>query len=140
MKPVLAQAAVTGAVAVVGLALFPPAATGQPNFFTAPDGNIGCDIYDFQARCDINDHTFSPPAKPTDCPLNWGDEVVVRTDQQGQFNCHIDSAFGDGPVLALGATISAGPMSCTSTPSGIGCRNSKTQHGFDISRQAYRLY
>jgi hypothetical protein len=136
MKRLVAAAA----AAVVGLGTFASSAAADPGFITLPGGNIGCDIYDFQARCDIKDYTFAPPSKPADCPLNWGNALVVTQEQPGQFSCHIDSAFGDGPVLAIGDTATVGPMSCTSTPAGIQCRNTKTQHGFDLSREAYRLY
>ncbi|BBY23645.1 DUF6636 domain-containing protein [Mycobacterium stomatepiae] len=128
------------AVAVAGLDLFTLPASADPGFIAVPGGNIGCEIYDFQARCDIKEYSFTPPPKPADCPLNWGNALVVREDQPGQFACHIDSAFGDGPMLAVGNTQTVGPMSCTNTPSGIQCRNTKTQHGFDLSRQAFRLY
>ncbi|WAC91582.1 DUF6636 domain-containing protein [Mycobacterium sp. Aquia_213] len=136
MKRMVAAAA----VAVAGLGMFAPRASADPGFITLPGGNIGCEVYDFQARCDIKDYAFSPPPKPADCPLDWGNALIVNGDQPGQFACHIDSAFGDGPLLAVGNTHTVGLMSCTSTPAGIGCRNTKTQHGFDLSGQAYRLY
>jgi hypothetical protein len=136
MKRVFAAAAVS----VVGLGMCAPSVSADPGFITLPGANIGCDIYDFQARCDIKDYTFTPPPKPADCPLDWGNALVVKEDQPGQFTCHIDSAFGDGPLLAAGNTRTVGPMSCNSTPAGIHCRNTNTQHGFDLSREAYRLY
>jgi hypothetical protein len=132
--------AIAGAVSAVGLGMFAPPASAQPNYFTTPDGNIGCDIYDFEARCDIKEYTFAPPTKPEDCPLHWGDALLVREALPGEFTCHIDSAFGDGPALAVGDSKTVAPMSCTVIPSGIQCRNTATQHGFELSRQAYRLY
>ncbi|MCV7410331.1 hypothetical protein AWC05_21265 [Mycobacterium florentinum] len=131
---------VAATVAVAGLGLVAPPASADPGFIAVPGGNIGCEVYDFQARCDIKEYSFTPPPKPADCPLNWGNALVVNQDQPGQFACHIDSAFGDGPMLAVGSTQTVGPMSCTNTAAGMQCRNTKTQHGFDLSRHAYRLY
>ncbi|AMD55631.1 hypothetical protein ATO49_22465 [Mycolicibacterium fortuitum subsp. fortuitum DSM 46621 = ATCC 6841 = JCM 6387] len=66
------------AAAAAGIALPATAyACPPPPKFVTPSGNIWCLVPNgFDGSngvvCEIRDHTYSPPAKPADCHLDWG--------------------------------------------------------------------
>jgi len=68
--------------------------------FETPTRNIACRVGDGGVRCDIHDHDWTPPPKPADCPLAWGDAVEVSSGSGAQFTCHRDTVFdASDPVL-----------------------------------------
>jgi hypothetical protein len=91
-----------GAIAV-SIALFGAVSASSAQagfrFFHSPSGNIACAIGGGQARCDIKQHSWSPPPKPSSCPLDWGYGLIVSRSGPGHFFCGGDTVFGAGGVL-----------------------------------------
>jgi hypothetical protein len=57
---------------------------------------------------------------------------------RGHFICAGDTVLNDRRRLAYGSSIRRGRYLCTSRRSGMRCRNSRTGHGFKLSRQRAR--
>src|SRR4051812_12243680 len=55
----------------------PPDGTG-PQDFVLPSGNIGCAVGPGDARCDIRDKQWQAPPDTMDCPLDYGDSIVLE--------------------------------------------------------------
>lgn len=110
--------------------------------FTSPSGNIGCYIDPVQVRCDITEHTWTPPPRPDTCPsfTGYGQGLVLRAGIDAKVVCAGDTAMTQGNTLAYGDSITAGPLRCDSDESGITCKDSSTGHGFTISRDSYGLF
>lgn len=110
--------------------------------FTSPSGNIGCMIDPFHVRCDIRERDWSPPPPPSDCPsfTGFGQGLVINSGQPAQFVCAGDTALAGGPPLPYGESITAGLFNCSSTESGMTCRDTWSGHGFWISRQGYQMF
>jgi len=139
--------------------------------FATPSGNIVCDLYTPSAdgfhatgevRCDIQTITFTPPPKPADCPLDWGQSLSLR--KAATFGCIGDAVVGQAlttgsrvswwdrsvdatattgagvsAALAYGTTMIAGDLRCTSAPVGLTCKNTRTHAQFFLSRDKYTL-
>jgi hypothetical protein len=108
--------------------------------FVSPTGNVSCMIDPSWARCDIIDRDWSPPPRPADCEFDYAHGISLAPDEQAQFVCAGDTAFGPDDVLPYGEAITAGVLRCESAQSGIACRDVQTGHGFSISRELYRLF
>ena len=126
-----------------------PPATSRPrgpdqqlSAFRAPSGNIGCELVTTQvARCDIHEHSWSPPPKPADCDLDWGFGLQVATSGQAGFVCAGDTAVDPAsPVLAYGQRARQGTFVCESAETGVTCTNEATGRGFFLSRESYRFF
>lgn len=115
-------------------------APAQLRIFRSPSGNIGCYVDSKGARCDIEDRDFQVPSKPASCPLVWGQGVEVDTGRVAAFVCASDSTLNDGTVLAYGTSIQVGDFECDSEQTGMSCRNTKTAHGFTLSKAAADLF
>jgi uncharacterized protein DUF6636 len=107
--------------------------------FTSPSGNIGCYIDPDYVRCDIRERDWSPPPRPADCSLDWGQGLTLEAGTPGDLVCAGDTALGSGSPLAYGDKIVSGSIECTSTPDGITCWDFVYGGEFSISRQAYHL-
>jgi hypothetical protein len=121
----------------------PPAAdreVSELTGFVAPTGNVSCMIDANWARCDIVDRDWSPPPRPADCEFDYGQGISLAPGRQAEFVCAGDTAFGPDEVLPYGDSITAGVLRCESAESGITCRDTQTERGFTISRDAYRLF
>jgi hypothetical protein len=115
--------------------------------FHSPSGNVGCKISPTSVRCDIDQRDWSPPPRPADCTLDFGQGIAIGTgEQQAHFVCAGDTVRvlppygGAGEPLAYGEAITAGQMRCESAESGMTCRDVGSGHGFSISREAYQLF
>jgi hypothetical protein len=109
--------------------------------FQAPSGNISCSMARDNATCEIKDHTFEQPAKPSDCDVDYGRMISVKGEAPAEFLCHGDTVFvAEAPVVAYGERVSNGSVTCTSATSGLTCSTSSGSHGFELSRASYRLY
>ena len=115
--------------------------------FTTPSRNIACYVTSGtagdptdpgQARCDIAQATWSPPARPASCTGDWGHALTVGPDGSG-FGCVSDSAANDN-VADYGTTQVRGAFSCAVDQAGITCTDLDTGHGFAVSREQYRLF
>jgi hypothetical protein len=110
-----------------------------PQFFRLPSGNIGCYVDATAVRCDIGQRDWAPPPKPASCQLDYGNGISL-TDAGPAVACAGDTVLNGPDVLAYGDSSARGPFECTSSQAGVSCRDTSTGHGFDLSRQAYRLY
>lgn len=129
-----------GAVAVASTVAVSPTAHAELTGFTSPSGNIGCILDAEHARCDIAERDWAPPPPPSDCPLDYGQGIVVQPGRGAWFVCAGDTALGGGAPLAYGRSVSAGVLRCDSAESGMTCRDVEDGHGFTISRQGYQLF
>ncbi|GAS88937.1 DUF6636 domain-containing protein [Mycolicibacterium brisbanense] len=135
--------AVSGAACIA----FPATAQACPaaSTFVTPSGNIMCLVstsFDGTngAECEIRDYSYTPPQKPADCQLAWGDRVSIKEGSAPVVHCHGDTNFAPGlPTLAYGQTRSAGPIVCHSEPARMSCTDSSTGHYLRLSREALEL-
>lgn len=111
----------------------------SPTWFSTPSGNISCAVLSDAARCDIVERSWQPPAKPADCPLDWGPTLGVEGTQPGRFACVSDTVYRPEVVLPYGRRVTVGSMSCDVVAEGVTCR-SAAGHGFFLSRESYRLF
>lgn len=108
--------------------------------FLSPTGNIGCVIGPDNARCDIHERDWAPPARPASCPLDYGQGIEVGPTDAATYVCAGDTAFDPtSQHLPYGDSIQAGVMLCTSTQSGMECKSTSSGHGFTISREAHNI-
>ena len=118
-----------------------PAALGAPANFRTPSGNIGCDMRPSGVRCDILRYTYTPPARPASCGLEWGDAVAVGRGGRARFVCHGDTVLpppGSRYRVAYGTTVRRAGFRCTVTRAGVTCRN-PAGRGFTLARERVRL-
>lgn len=116
-----------------------PAPTST-TFIQSPTGNIGCAMAKGGVRCDIEEHSWQPPPKPSWCPDEWGNGLSVGVTGLGQFTCAGDSVLGQGRVLSYNRAWLLGRFVCTSSTTGMRCDNTITSHGFFLSREQVRTY
>ncbi len=111
-----------------------------PRFLT-PSRNIGCAISRGQVRCDIGEHVYRTPRKPSGCQGDYGQSIAVTKQGIAAFICVTDSAIRRrAPVLAYGSSTVVGDFGCTSRTSGIRCFDLKSRHGFWLSQQQPVLF
>jgi len=110
--------------------------------FSSPSGNIGCvgettrGTTNF-VRCDIRTRTWSPPAKPASCELDWGQGVELGPLRRARWICAGDTALGATLKLKYGASKQIGAIRCTSLRSGMRCMN---RHGFGFKMSRQRMF
>lgn len=115
------------------------------DFFQTPSGNIDCamGLLDGAAltECEISDHTYSVPARPTPCMGAFGDRISMREGSAAKMPCHSDTVRGTGyPVLQYGQSRSLNSITCESQQSGITCTDNASGHFFKLSRDTYELH
>jgi hypothetical protein len=109
--------------------------------FQSPTGNIGCVLVAEVARCDIVKRSWSPPPRPSDCQLDFGQGIAVGRSGKATFVCAGDTARAPGSKkLAYGTQSQVGDFTCVSRFGGMTCTNRSTGHGFRISAQSYKLF
>jgi len=111
----------------------------SPTWFSTPSTNISCAVSADSARCDIVERTWTPPAKPADCPLDWGSSLVVGAGQVARFACNSDTVYRPEVQVPFGRRVVDGSMSCDVVTEGVTCR-ADDGHGFFLSRESYRLF
>jgi hypothetical protein len=116
-------------------------AQGAPSGFRSPSGNIHCQYFEGEVRCDIAQISAPIPPKPRDCELDWGQAFAVAANSaSGARLCHGDTAIDDSlPVLPYGNVWRRGNITCTSEQTGVTCSNG-LGHGFSLSRAVQRLF
>lgn len=119
----------------------PPVSTG--NAFQTPSGNIACVTSPpgepLSLRCDLAVNEAKPPKRPRHCELDWGNAFALGETGRATRLCYGDTAAGEHPVLAYGATWKRGGVECVSSEKGLRCVN-RDGHGFDLSRRKQRLF
>lgn len=128
-------AIVLGMGLVAALA-FAPAASA----FRSPTGNIGCALSSQGVRCDIQQRSWRPPAKPRSCDVDYGQGLAVERTGRGRFVCAGDTVLGIGRTVAYGTLVRRGRFACRVRTSGVRCINTRNRHGFALSRQGYRRF
>ena len=108
--------------------------------FQTPSKNIACHLSAESARCDIGRKQWSPPPKPDDCQLAWGNGVAVERRGEATFTCAGDTLLGAGTLLPYGQSLQAGDVVCDSTTTALRCSNVGSGHGFMLSVQQYQLF
>ena len=112
--------------------------------FQTPSHNIGCYMSTQRGgsvRCDIREHSWTAPPKPSYCDVDWGGGLQVGSKRRGSIVCAGDTVLDLGSqVLPYGVSSKAGPIVCDSSEAGVRCHNSRSGHGFFVSRQRYALF
>jgi hypothetical protein len=109
-------------------------------FFRTPSKNIVCDLHESAVRCDIVRKSWSPPAEPSSCELDWGNGMYISAGKAG-FTCTGDSLIGVASgTLEYGHADRSGSVRCTSETSGLTCTDEKTGRGFTLAVSRYRLF
>ena len=109
-------------------------------FFRTPSKNIFCDLSASAVRCDIINKSWSPPAKPSSCELDWGNGMYISAGKAG-FTCTGDSLISTASVtLEYGHADRSGSVLCTSERSGLTCKDEKTGRGFTLAVSRYSLF
>ena len=126
-------------------------------FFHTLDNNIACGIVKGQkkrrkggkkipripgeARCDVRAHTWVAPPKPANCPLDWGNGVVVGDRGFPNYVCAGDTvADANSPAAGPGSVIALGRYSCTVLEQSVRCTNLATGRGFEVSASQVSLF
>jgi hypothetical protein len=128
----------------------PATAQADPSYqFQSPSGNIFCLMGDGNdVVCDIADHTYVPPPKPSDCQQGWGGRFSLDQGSAPVSHCHGDTIIPSHtspgnipgePTLEYGRTQTLGAITCDSEPTGMTCTDSRTGHYFRLSRESYEL-
>ncbi len=119
----------------------PPSPPSGIYQFQSPGGNIACTMGSSGAACDIGDHTYTPPPKPADCHLGWGDRFSLQQGQPAMMDCHGDTLRIPGlPTLDYGQSQSSGPITCNNdAASGMTCTDTSSGHFFRVSSGSYQL-
>lgn len=119
---------------------FSPAFVGEGNvFFLSPSRNIGCALSETGVRCDVHEHTWSPPSPPASCHLDFGQGVTVIGTSPAMFTCAGDTVIIGDEVLAYRSQVTRGDFECRSDTAAMQCRNVKTGHRFSLSRENVTL-
>jgi len=135
--------AITLAVVAATLALTAPSAPAKSKFkfFQSPSHNIGCVISGGGVRCDIRNHQWPTPPKPSTCDVDYGQGVGVGRHDKASFVCAGDTTLDPtSPALGYGERIKAKRFRCTSKQKGMRCVNRRNGHGFFLSAQDVRLF
>jgi hypothetical protein len=110
--------------------------------FQSPSGNIGCILYEGNARCDIDKHGWTVPPRPASCPeqVDYGQGLTVEREGKAGVVCAGDTAMNaKDPILPYTATTEVAGTVCDSEVDGITCTNAEG-HGFFISVQGYKFF
>jgi len=109
-------------------------------FFQTPSKNIICDLSPSAVRCDIVHKSWSPPAKPSSCELDWGNGMHITAGKAG-ITCAGDTLIGTASeTLGYGQADRSGSVLCTSESSGLTCKDEKTGRGFTLAVSRYSLF
>ncbi len=101
--------------------------------FTAPSGNITCNLGQDSVSCSIDEHSFVPTDGSCDDSADKPFTVSVGKDSGASGNC--DSGYStSGATLSYGASAKNGSFACTSSESGIECWSQVSGKGFTLSR------
>lgn len=136
MTQTTATAAIWMTFAALVLPPFAAVARAEPYYsFQSPSGNVYCGLGQAQdlsgattfAVCEIRDHAWAAPPRPTPCMGGWGDRVSMLKDP-------------GSPVLEYGQTRSLNSLMCDSESSGMTCMDNGTGHYFRLARDNYELH
>jgi hypothetical protein len=110
--------------------------------FRTPTGNIGCEMFEGGARCDIRKRQWRPAPRPAEGPneVGYGQGLEVPGHGEAAFVCAGDTTLNPGAAsLAYGSASRIGASECISRADGVTCLN-QAGHGFFISIQSYQVF
>lgn len=108
--------------------------------FRSPSGNIGCYLDAKTVRCDIGKKSWSAPAKPADCELDWGSGLSLQGADEATFTCAGDTVLGAEEKLEYGDSLRAGDFLCSSDSKAMRCENVSSGHGFTLAIARYTVF
>ncbi len=120
-----------------------PAATANASLvgFQSPSHNIGCYMDGHGARCDIREHSWPTPPKPSSCDVDYGQGVAVGRHGPASYVCAGDTTLDPNhDVLDYGDKIKRGRFKCKSKRVGMKCVNTRNGHGFVLARDEVKLF
>ena len=144
MRPLRLLIAAALCATLLAPAIAQSAQSNELKRFFTPSRNIGCFGDSKTVRCDLRTTTGTPPKRPANCELEWGDAFELNRTGKGHGICHGDTALPapseKGPILKYGHTIKLGTkLKCTSKRTGLTCR-STSGHGFKLSKTVIKLF
>jgi hypothetical protein len=110
--------------------------------FRTPSGNIGCQMVQGGARCDIRKRDWKPLPRPAECPkeVGYGQGLEIPRAGEAGFVCAGDTALDPtASSLSYGTASRVGGSECISREDGVTCVN-EAGHGFFISVQSYQVF
>lgn len=107
--------------------------------FQTPSGNIHCAWEGSGVRCDILSRQGPTPAKPKDCPVDYGHAFGLPVKGAGARLCAGDTVAGSHPTLPYGAKWSRNGIECESEKTGLTCKN-QTNNGFSLSKASQKFF
>lgn len=117
-----------------------PARKVDEAMFRTPSQNIACALTESAVRCDIVRKTWTPPAKPADCDLDWGNGLAISRGQ-ATMTCAGDTLIGTSEItLEYGEGLRSGTVRCDSENSGLTCQDEKSGHGFTLASSRYTVF
>jgi hypothetical protein len=133
-----ATVAVLLTLAAMVLSPFAAVARAEPYYSGQSQGQPDATTF---AVCEIRDHTWVAPSRPTPCMGGWGDRIGMRQDGAPQMSCHTDTLKEPGyPVLRYSQTRSLDSLTCDSEISGMTCTDNSSGHYFRLARDNYELH
>jgi hypothetical protein len=110
--------------------------------FQLPDGSIACMIDSDTVRCDVAQHTYTPPKNPNPaCEGDYGDAVMMSGSKAPTFICISDTVADPSlPKLTNGSTTQVGDIMCFSDPPSVTCLSLASAHGFVLQPDLYQFY
>jgi hypothetical protein len=128
--------------------LGPPISPNGDFKFQSPSGNIACYLgpaatggTDGSVGCEIGEHTYIAPPRPSTCHLGWGDRFELAQGKAPALSCHGDTLrTGNLKTLDYGETAFSGAIRCPVEPAGVTCTDTTTGHFFRISTESYELH
>ena len=111
--------------------------------FIVQGRGVGCVIGGGSVRCDVSNHTWTPPTQPSSCTQAWGDGIVLINSNAAklpQFPCGGTSALNThDKVVKNGYDVTVGAITCQVRGFGVNCF-ATDKKGFILSNTGYILY
>ena len=114
--------------------------TVESAYFITPSKNIRCELGADSVRCDIvQGAAWIPTTKPASCVADvYGNGLTLTST--AELNCVGDTWGEDGPTLEYGHALRTAAIRCVSDPAALRCENTRTGHGFTMSRETYTRF
>ncbi|MCL1838326.1 MAG: hypothetical protein FWG47_03295 [Propionibacteriaceae bacterium] len=117
----------------------------EPAFhFATPSDNIRCEWNSSGVRCSMLEYDFHGSPMPTDCDFGWDDSLVWLISDVEVGDCvseRITPWYQEKiTVFEYGTSYVGGEWACSSQRDGLTCWNTKTFHGFKLSRAAQLVW
>lgn len=106
----------------------------QGSSFSAPSGNIYCELSGDEVSCTILEYDFSAPS-------GCDDSTTMTVTREGSASPECDTSVGSQALsLDYGETITNDDFACTSDENGIECWSTLTGNGFTVARAGYDTF